>query len=513
MASDVKASDKPGDYLIVEDPQKSTTWHLQVKVDGKPEHNLMGAAHAALMSPSGYRGQKYEGPGKQEAIAKLRKLYEAEGMQWPEGKEQAEKAGARHSAKDVEQFQSVHDLMVEHGAKCSPANGGESRMLEEMATHEAGRLVVFKDAQTGRYRWIIFSSTAFRDLDHQIVSTKALEADIAEADLAGYGPLRWWHVGNPDRRTGTAGKGVDLGMCDFSGMDGRVRIDVGTFYDEEVGKAMAKHADELGASIGFFHPANEPGSDGVYYHIRVFERSLLPKDKAANQFTRVMVTSKEDGMLDGVKAAVLKQIVGEQKFTEIMQAVQATEKQADDEGVAYKAQTQDGTPEPAPAEVKADVPPPAAPAPPATVGEMAPADLVALVQQACMDACNQAMGGGMAGMGKSLGELKAAVDAAGKAQALQDALKAEIAGLKDLLSQASGAQAAQAEKATGTLTQLDERLQALEGNAPQSGLQALRPSRINVMPPGEKLKGGPDPKRDWLDDAVTDGIRGAVGRH
>jgi phage head maturation protease len=72
-------------YLIVEDPEKTTTWHLRVRgMDGKPDHTLMGAAWAALHG--GYRGNKYEGPGKQEAISKLTSLYNSEDLPTPGGK-------------------------------------------------------------------------------------------------------------------------------------------------------------------------------------------------------------------------------------------------------------------------------------------------------------------------------------------------------------------------------------------------------------------------------------------
>ncbi len=71
------------DFLVAEDKDKTTTWHLQVKRNGKPDHNLMGGAYAALLSPGGYRGNKYAGPGKGEAIVKLKALYKAEGMPWP----------------------------------------------------------------------------------------------------------------------------------------------------------------------------------------------------------------------------------------------------------------------------------------------------------------------------------------------------------------------------------------------------------------------------------------------
>jgi hypothetical protein len=69
-------------YLVVEDTEKPSTWHLRVRgTDGKPDHRLMGAAWAALHG--GYRGNKYEGPNKPEALAKLKSLYESEGMDLP----------------------------------------------------------------------------------------------------------------------------------------------------------------------------------------------------------------------------------------------------------------------------------------------------------------------------------------------------------------------------------------------------------------------------------------------
>ena len=72
-------SDQPAsDFLVVEE---DGTRHLPVKRNGKLSHNLMGAAWAALHG--GYRGNKYEGPGKSSAIAKLKKLYASEGMETP----------------------------------------------------------------------------------------------------------------------------------------------------------------------------------------------------------------------------------------------------------------------------------------------------------------------------------------------------------------------------------------------------------------------------------------------
>jgi len=80
-------------YLVVEDPEKPSTWHLRVRdVQGNLDHRLMGAAWAALHQ--GYRGNRYEGPGKREAIAKLKRLYEQEDLELPSEKALSVKAVA-----------------------------------------------------------------------------------------------------------------------------------------------------------------------------------------------------------------------------------------------------------------------------------------------------------------------------------------------------------------------------------------------------------------------------------
>lgn len=69
-------------YLVVEDPEAPSTWHLRVRnAAGEVDHRLMGAAWAALHG--GYRGNRYEGPGRDEALRKLRALYEREGLDAP----------------------------------------------------------------------------------------------------------------------------------------------------------------------------------------------------------------------------------------------------------------------------------------------------------------------------------------------------------------------------------------------------------------------------------------------
>lgn len=72
-------------YLVVEDKNVVSTWHLRVRdVNGKVDPGLVGAAWAACHG--GFRGNKYEGPMKQAAIKKLRKLYEQMGKTPPMSK-------------------------------------------------------------------------------------------------------------------------------------------------------------------------------------------------------------------------------------------------------------------------------------------------------------------------------------------------------------------------------------------------------------------------------------------
>jgi hypothetical protein len=69
-------------YLVREDPKKPSTWHLRVKNrSGKVDPKLVGAAWAALHK--GYRGNRYGGPGKAKAVAKLRSLYRSMGRKPP----------------------------------------------------------------------------------------------------------------------------------------------------------------------------------------------------------------------------------------------------------------------------------------------------------------------------------------------------------------------------------------------------------------------------------------------
>lgn len=201
----------------------------------------------------------------------------------------------------------------------------ERKKQEEESNKEAS-LSVFKDA-TGRFRWVLLSSNAYRDRDGEIVSTKALLEDVARADKdRDYGPLRWWHV-----------PGLDIGDCDFNAMSGRVLVESGTFRSEAIGQSVFKAQKGLQASIGFKHPHTDPDLDKVYWRIRRFERSLTPTGRASNPFTKLVV--QQERKMDTEKVEALKALIGEDGIQAILSQVQATQKEADLAGTAFKEST------------------------------------------------------------------------------------------------------------------------------------------------------------------------------
>lgn len=119
-------------YLVVEDPEKVTTWHLRVRdVDGNLDHRLMGAAWAALHG--GYRGNVYEGPGKAEALRKLAALYAGEDMETPKA---ADVIAERKSAAADLLRQAI--ALLEGIEDESPAPADEAGRAEDAPEPEAG---------------------------------------------------------------------------------------------------------------------------------------------------------------------------------------------------------------------------------------------------------------------------------------------------------------------------------------------------------------------------------------
>lgn len=183
---------------------------------------------------------------------------------------------------------------------------------------------VYKQAD-GRYRWVASSSNAYRDRDDEIVSTKALEQAVSIGDKTGYrGPLRWWHM-----------PGVDLGVCDFQAMHGRFLVESGTFSDERIGRAIATKAADLQLSIGFTHPPYEPDADGVFHNIAIFERSLVPAGRAANALTQLVIKGTT---MDQAKIEALKSLgIDESLLSGLLSTVEHKDTTAQAAGLSFKS--------------------------------------------------------------------------------------------------------------------------------------------------------------------------------
>ena len=134
-------------YLVTDSDGKK---HLPYTgEDGKPNHRLMGAAWAALHG--GYRGNKYEGEDKSDAIARLKRIYEREGMTPPNEKV---RKGMWDVARLADVLQTLQYLMNSSEAE-AVYEGDDSEVpaqlrawlkagipiLEEMVSEEANELL------------------------------------------------------------------------------------------------------------------------------------------------------------------------------------------------------------------------------------------------------------------------------------------------------------------------------------------------------------------------------------
>jgi len=346
---------------------------------------------------------------------------------------------------------------------------------------------VYKAAD-GTPRWLARSTTAYRDRDGEILSVAALDADSQRMTATKqYGPLRWWHVGRPDPANAAApwGPGLDLGDCDFSMVIGRTRVESGTFKSAAIARAVARAADQLELSPGFFHPPTAPDAGGVFAQIRTFERSLVPTRyaRASNLFTGIAV--KEHRMdaneIDKrFKAAIAELGLSPDQAAALGQQIAQTDKAAQAAGIAFKSQDAptvylgpDGTPGliwgGAWVALKAATPP----APPevvAAVEEKAPGD------EAAEDPAAEGSPDDMAqDEGDFLGDMTVAdfeaMLSTALAQALGPLVKAldvagKMAGHVDELKSMMGGYAAK-EAGTGAgIAALTARLAVLEGDQP-----------------------------------------------
>src|SRR3990167_6847159 len=106
-----KESRPSGQFLVVGDKEKPDTWNLPTHQGGQLSPRLLGAAHAALTV--GWRGQKYSGPGKEEALKKLKRLYRKAGLQWQERKEDSTKKSLSLMELEHKVHHAIKEKMME----------------------------------------------------------------------------------------------------------------------------------------------------------------------------------------------------------------------------------------------------------------------------------------------------------------------------------------------------------------------------------------------------------------
>lgn len=147
----------------------------------------------------------------------------------------------------------------------------------------------------GKMRFVALASGAYGpDRDKHWVTEKALRewADEHQTGVRFNGErvaARWWHVGKPDVTTKSKGPGIDLGEVDAVAFHSHSLIMTGTFFDNRDGVAFAQKSNDLGLSICFFHPWDEP-KENLFHNIDIFEVSFLPSQRASYPLTALAIT-------------------------------------------------------------------------------------------------------------------------------------------------------------------------------------------------------------------------------
>lgn len=181
------------------------------------------------------------------------------------------------------------------------------------------------------YRWLAFSSNAFKDLDGELFTTKALEEAVDYADQTGdRGPLRVFHV-----------PGTDIGDADFQGIAGRFLIESGTFRSDELGSKAVEYFltssdKQFQVSIGFQYKVGDE-EDGVYDWLRIRERSVTPFGDAANPFTNFAFGEIGGELMDERKVNMLTDMFGKDLASKIVGDAESKSKDLEDKGVSFKS--------------------------------------------------------------------------------------------------------------------------------------------------------------------------------
>jgi len=176
--------------------------------------------------------------------------------------------------------------------------------LDKEGEKDKNKFMVWKDEETGLYRWFSVYSNNYRDREGDIISGESHKNFVKAVDdgLLDYPVLLHWHV-----------KGTDWGKADW------------LHYDEETGFALASgyvyegHEKEaellsLRENIGNSHgmprvllQRDEKDSSVIKSHVTI-EISDLPIENAANQLTGFQILKEEKEMIPENKKDFLRSV-------------------------------------------------------------------------------------------------------------------------------------------------------------------------------------------------------------
>ncbi len=298
-------------YAYVPDATKPSTWKLRLTrtPGGKPDAGIVGAAVAAL--GKGFRGQKVQIPAA--ALAGV-------------------KAKVRTAWRKANPDKKPADMPT---------------AIKEAAP---GAFSAFKDAQ-GNWRWMTLTSNVWRDRDGEIIPGDAHEGAVSYAERTKDMPdLRLWHV-----------PGSRVGVADWVDFTHGFVLHSGSFDKgmEDVAESLATTEEPLGVSHGFYHNKDEDSDTYPWY--RDFEVSVLPLEKAANQWTEFTADNTKEvamGLTDERRGFLVKHI-GEGRVTALEKLLEEKEEDLKSGKVDFKEVLAEAieaapTPDPKPAEGKGE---------------------------------------------------------------------------------------------------------------------------------------------------------------
>ena len=115
---------------------------------------------------------------------------------------------------------------------------------------------------------------------------------------------------------------------------GHSLIESGTFRKKEYA-GLIRSGDQM--SPGFIHPPAEPGQDRTYHNIRIFERSVTPRGRAANPHTLITVKENNMGAIAPEKLAEFQERGGDPALLESLVSELETKEKALESSTTFKA--------------------------------------------------------------------------------------------------------------------------------------------------------------------------------